>query len=79
MDSSSLNPEAGGFHSRRPIGDRDRTADSGPVPPIEPRERDYTFTGATFAFAIWIGLGVLGIADPARIGPEHLLRLRGNG
>ncbi|UOQ72316.1 hypothetical protein [Hymenobacter cellulosilyticus] len=32
-------------------------------PPIEPRERDYTFTGATYAFAIWIGLGVLGLAD----------------
>ncbi|SNR43082.1 glycosyltransferase family 117 protein [Hymenobacter mucosus] len=32
-------------------------------PPIEPRERDYTFAGATFAFAIWIGLGVLGVAD----------------
>ena len=32
-------------------------------PPREPRERDYTFTGATFAFAIWIGLGVLGLAD----------------
>ncbi|WP_375415892.1 protein O-mannosyl-transferase family [uncultured Hymenobacter sp.] len=35
-------------------------------PPSEPRERDYTFTGATFAFAIWIGLGVLGIADLLR-------------
>jgi hypothetical protein len=32
-------------------------------PPTEPRERDYTFTGATFAFAIWIGLGVLGVAQ----------------
>ncbi|UYZ63066.1 glycosyltransferase family 117 protein [Hymenobacter weizhouensis] len=32
-------------------------------PPIEPRERDYTFAGATFAFAIWIGLGVLALAD----------------
>ncbi|AMR28191.1 glycosyltransferase [Hymenobacter psoromatis] len=32
-------------------------------PPVEPRERDYTFTGATFAFAIWIGLGVLGLAQ----------------
>ena len=32
-------------------------------PPIEPRERDYTFTGATFAFAIWIGLGVLALGD----------------
>ncbi|WP_345221951.1 DUF2723 domain-containing protein [Hymenobacter koreensis] len=35
-------------------------------PPIEPRERDYTFTGATYAFAIWIGLGVLGLADLLR-------------
>ncbi|MET4075806.1 DUF2723 domain-containing protein [Hymenobacter sp. UYCo722] len=32
-------------------------------PPREPRERDYTFTGATFAFAIWIGIGVLGLAE----------------
>lgn len=32
-------------------------------PPIEPRERDYTFAGSTYAFAIWIGLGVLGIAE----------------
>ena len=32
-------------------------------PPLEPRERDYTFTGATFAFAIWIGLGVIGLAQ----------------
>ena len=35
-------------------------------PPSEPRERDYTFTGATFAFAIWIGFGVLGIAELLR-------------
>ncbi|GGG35912.1 glycosyltransferase family 117 protein [Hymenobacter glacieicola] len=27
-------------------------------PPQEPRERDYTFAGATLAFCIWIGLGV---------------------
>jgi hypothetical protein len=32
-------------------------------PPLEPRERDYTFTGATYAFAIWIGLGVLALAE----------------
>jgi hypothetical protein len=32
-------------------------------PPIEPRERDYTYTGSFYAFAIWIGLGVLGLAD----------------
>ena len=35
-------------------------------PPIEPRERDYTFAGATYAFAIWIGLGVLGLAELLR-------------
>jgi hypothetical protein len=27
--------------------------------PEQPRERDYAFAGATYAFAIWIGLGVL--------------------
>ncbi|ALD20179.1 DUF2723 domain-containing protein [Hymenobacter sp. DG25A] len=35
-------------------------------PPIEPRERDYTFTGAFFAFSIWIGLGVLALSDALR-------------
>ncbi|WP_324675996.1 DUF2723 domain-containing protein [Hymenobacter sp. GOD-10R] len=35
-------------------------------PPIEPRERDYTFAGSTYAFAIWIGLGVLGLAELLR-------------
>ncbi|MBX0290610.1 DUF2723 domain-containing protein [Hymenobacter sp. HSC-4F20] len=30
-------------------------------PPQEPRERDYTFAGATLAFSIWIGLGVLAL------------------
>jgi len=28
-------------------------------PPIEPRERDYTSVGSFYAFAVWIGLGVL--------------------
>ncbi|MDB5263562.1 MAG: glycosyltransferase, partial [Adhaeribacter sp.] len=32
-------------------------------PPVEPRERDYTFAGSFFAFSIWIGLGVLAVAD----------------
>ncbi|MDX5346101.1 MAG: DUF2723 domain-containing protein, partial [Hymenobacteraceae bacterium] len=32
-------------------------------PPIEPRERDYTFAGAFYAYAIWIGLGVIALAD----------------
>jgi hypothetical protein len=27
--------------------------------PVQPRERDYAFAGCTYAFAIWIGLGVL--------------------
>ena len=39
-------------------------------PPIEPRERDYTFVGSFYAFAIWIGLGVLGLNEVLR----YLLR-----
>jgi len=31
-------------------------------PPVEPRERDYIYVGSFYAFAIWAGLGVLGIA-----------------
>lgn len=31
--------------------------------PLQPRERDYAYTGSFYAFAIWIGLGVAGIAD----------------
>ncbi|MDN3203292.1 glycosyltransferase family 117 protein [Algoriphagus sediminis] len=31
-------------------------------PPVEPRERDYIYVGSFYAFAIWIGMGVLGIA-----------------
>lgn len=30
-------------------------------PPYQPRERDYAYAGSFYAFAIWIGLGVLGI------------------
>lgn len=32
-------------------------------PPIEPRERDYIYAGSYYAFAIWIGLAVLGIGS----------------
>jgi hypothetical protein len=32
-------------------------------PPEEPRERDYIYAGSYYAFAIWIGLAVIGIAD----------------
>lgn len=33
------------------------------APPIEPRERDYAYVGSFYAFAIWIGLGVLFLYD----------------
>jgi tetratricopeptide (TPR) repeat protein len=32
-------------------------------PPVEPRERDYIYSGSTYAFAFWIGLAVVGIAE----------------
>ena len=31
--------------------------------PYQPRERDYSYAGSFYAFAIWIGLGVLAIID----------------
>ena len=31
--------------------------------PLQPRERDYAYAGSMYAFAIWIGLGVLQIRD----------------
>jgi hypothetical protein len=31
--------------------------------PYQPRERDYAFAGSFYAFAIWIGLGVIAIFD----------------
>ena len=35
--------------------------------PSEPRERDYAYAGSFYAFAIWIGFGVAGIAKFWRI------------
>lgn len=32
-------------------------------PPVEPRERDYIYVGSFYAFAIWIGLGVLALSQ----------------
>ncbi len=32
-------------------------------PPVEPRERDYIYSGSYYVFAIWIGFGVLAIYD----------------
>ncbi|TXI82846.1 MAG: DUF2723 domain-containing protein [Flavobacteriales bacterium] len=34
--------------------------------PYQPRERDYAYVGSFYAFAIWIGLGVLALYDAAR-------------
>ncbi len=31
--------------------------------PAEPRERDYVFAGSFYAFCIWVGLGVMWLAD----------------
>lgn len=31
--------------------------------PLQPRERDYAYAGSYYAFAIWIGLGVLALYD----------------
>jgi hypothetical protein len=31
-------------------------------PPFQPRERDYAYAGSFYAFCIWIGAGVVGIA-----------------
>jgi hypothetical protein len=31
--------------------------------PYQPRERDYAYAGSFYAYAIWIGLGVLGIVE----------------
>ena len=35
-------------------------------PSIQPRERDYSYVGSFYAFSIWIGLGVICIADLLR-------------
>jgi hypothetical protein len=35
-------------------------------PSIQPRERDYSYVGSFYAFAIWIGLGVIGLAELLR-------------
>ncbi len=32
-------------------------------PPTEPRERDYIYAGSYYAFALWIGLSIIGIAE----------------
>ncbi|MGL5914224.1 MAG: DUF2723 domain-containing protein, partial [Bacteroidales bacterium] len=34
--------------------------------PIQPRERDYAYAGSFYAFCIWIGIGVAGLAEAIR-------------
>lgn len=34
--------------------------------PYQPRERDYAYAGSFYAFAIWIGLGIMGIYEVLR-------------
>jgi len=41
--------------------------------PQQPRERDYSYAGSFYAFAIWIGLGVLGIWNSLKDFLEHKL------
>jgi len=35
--------------------------------PYQPRERDYAYAGSFYAFAIWIGLGVMAIAEKTAV------------
>ena len=35
-------------------------------PSIQPRERDYSYVGSFYAFAIWIGIGVIALAELLR-------------
>jgi len=35
-------------------------------PSVQPRERDYSYVGSFYAFAIWIGLGVVALANIAQ-------------
>ena len=41
--------------------------------PLEPRERDYAYVGSFYAFAIWIGFGVLAIKEwlSRKINPKN--------
>ena len=34
--------------------------------PVQPRERDYAYAGSFYAFAIWCGMGVAGVAEVLR-------------
>jgi len=40
--------------------------------PNQPRERDYAYAGSFYAFAIWIGLGVIGLIELIRKGLQKI-------
>jgi len=42
--------------------------------PLQPRERDYAYAGSFYAFAIWIGLGVLAIGEKIIRGKNQTLK-----
>ena len=44
--------------------------------PGEPRERDYVYAGAFYAFSIWLGLGVLAIGDVFKWLAERLAKFK---
>jgi hypothetical protein len=41
--------------------------------PYQPRERDYAYTGSFYAYAIWIGLGIMALTDMLRKHMDHKL------
>ena len=43
--------------------------------PYQPRERDYAYAGSFYAFAIWIGMGVLGVYNLVK---NYLLKNKDN-
>jgi len=41
-------------------------------PPVEPRERDYIYSGSTYAFTFWIGFAVIALAELFNKGLKNL-------
>lgn len=47
--------------------------------PYQPRERDYAYAGSFYAFAIWIGLGVLALIDALKKYTSETVAAAGTG
>lgn len=47
--------------------------------PYQPRERDYAYAGSFYAFAIWVGLGVLALYELVRKAIDHPIAAAGTG